>query len=184
MAGPSAATTPSCSPELGLTRRPCRGLLPAAFQNVAGFQEISCRKAFSEGLRELSPASSGDRKYLQYRLHRLLRFHAEHGHRAAAAPLKTRRSNPGISTSTELTKGRIDLLETLPGTPCWRSRRLRNVGGLVGAKLASAAWPHCMSLSVLRGADRCGQSCASSIDCLISAPDRRILMMSASAMGP
>ena len=31
---PSAAATRSCSPELGLTRRPCRGLLSAAFQNA------------------------------------------------------------------------------------------------------------------------------------------------------
>jgi hypothetical protein len=56
-------------------------------------------------------------------------------------------------------------------------------GGSVGAKLASAAWPHPMSLLVLPGADRCGQSCACSIDSPILAPNRRILMMSASAMG-
>jgi hypothetical protein len=52
----------------------------------------------------------GDLEHLQHRLHRLLRVHAEHGHCPAPAPLTTRRSNPGISTSTELTKGRIDPL--------------------------------------------------------------------------
>jgi hypothetical protein len=51
MVGSSAAATRSCSLELGLTRRPCRGLLSAAFQNVAGFEEINCL-AFREGLVE------------------------------------------------------------------------------------------------------------------------------------
>jgi hypothetical protein len=50
----------------------------------------------------------GDLGYFQHRLHRLLRFHAEHGHRRALAPLQSRRSRPGISTNTELTKPRTD----------------------------------------------------------------------------
>ena len=40
-----------------------------------------------------------------------------------------------------------------------------------------------LSFPVLPGADRSGQSRASSIDCPILAPDRRILVMSASVMG-
>jgi hypothetical protein len=35
------------------------------------------------------PGIVGDLEYLQHRLHRLLRFHAEHGHRSAPAPLKS-----------------------------------------------------------------------------------------------
>jgi hypothetical protein len=54
------------------------------------------------------PGIVGDLDYLQHWVHRLLRLHAEHGHRPASAPLTNRRSNPGISASTELTKGRID----------------------------------------------------------------------------
>ena len=44
MAGPSAAATRSCSPERGLTRRPCRGLLEAALEHVAAFHEIRRRR--------------------------------------------------------------------------------------------------------------------------------------------
>lgn len=44
MAGPSAAATRSCSPERGLTRRPCRGLLEAALEHVAAFHEIGRRR--------------------------------------------------------------------------------------------------------------------------------------------
>ena len=51
----------------------------------------------------LSPASSIISGISSIGFHRLLRFHAEHRHRAAPAPLQSRRSNPGISTNTELT---------------------------------------------------------------------------------
>jgi len=43
------------------------------------------------------PGLIGDREYLQHRLHRLLRFHAEHGHRPASAPLTSQRRDPSIS---------------------------------------------------------------------------------------
>jgi hypothetical protein len=56
------------------------------------------------------PGVVGDLGYLQHRLHRLLRFHVEHGYRAAPAALESRRSKPGIITATDLTKGRIDPL--------------------------------------------------------------------------
>jgi hypothetical protein len=58
----------------------------------------------------LSPASSVIASISNIGFHRLLRFHAQHGHRPAPAAPTTRRSNPAISTSTELTKGRIDPL--------------------------------------------------------------------------
>jgi hypothetical protein len=44
MAGPSATATRSCSPELGLTRSPCRGLLEATLEHVAAFHEIRRRR--------------------------------------------------------------------------------------------------------------------------------------------
>ena len=58
----------------------------------------------------LSPASSVIASISNIGFIGFFRPHAEHGHRPALAPLKgrrSRRSNPGISTSSELTKGRI-----------------------------------------------------------------------------
>ena len=53
MMGSSVAATRSCSPELGLTRCPMRGLLEAALQHVAAFQEIRrpARLRFSAAYR-------------------------------------------------------------------------------------------------------------------------------------
>ena len=59
MAGPSAAATRSCSPELGVTRRPCRGLLEAALQHVAAFQEIRRRQDWRSRPRSRAPARPG-----------------------------------------------------------------------------------------------------------------------------
>ena len=59
MAGPSAAATRSCSPELGLTRRPCRGLLEAALLHVAAFQEIRRRRDSPSRPRSRAPARPG-----------------------------------------------------------------------------------------------------------------------------
>jgi hypothetical protein len=60
MMGSSAAATRSCSPELGLTRCPCHGLLEAALQDVAAFQEIRRRRdlRFSAAYRIAVPCKA------------------------------------------------------------------------------------------------------------------------------
>ena len=60
MVGSSAAATRLCSPELELTRRPCRGLLEAALQHVAAFQEIRrpARLRFSAAYRIAVPCKA------------------------------------------------------------------------------------------------------------------------------
>ena len=63
------------------------------------------------------PCVVGHLGYFHRRLHRLLHFHVEHGHRPASAPLTSRRSNPDISTRTDLTKPAQKSLElTDPNT--------------------------------------------------------------------
>jgi hypothetical protein len=56
MVGSSAAATRSCSLELGLTRRPCRGLLEAALEHVAAFHEIRRRRDSPSRPRSRAPA--------------------------------------------------------------------------------------------------------------------------------
>jgi hypothetical protein len=114
MAGPSAAATRSCSPELGLTRRPCRGLLEAALEHVAAFHEIRRRRDWRSRPRSRAPARPGRPRRRQ----------------PGGTPWRTscRRENAGRApweAATGLPGPRIDVTN-------WPAQRRSHSGTLVG----------------------------------------------------
>ena len=102
-----------------------------------GSDGLACSSGHSPDGWACSARLLSDRQYLQHRLHWLLRFHADHGHRSAPKPLQSRRTNPSINTNTQLTKGRIDPRRGSKATGAGGQGGSSTMsGGSVAAKLA------------------------------------------------